>query len=131
MLRHLIRRIWIIPVLVVGLTWSGPSARAEDWRRIGIQKVSRQAEWDTIKVDKERNFRYIRLRVVDSGVIIERWELVFRDGSVQPVGFFGLASEGFQSPPIPVRTGLKKIKFRYYSVPGPKTARVEVLGNEQ
>jgi hypothetical protein len=99
-----------------------------EWERIGLQKVNRKTEADSFSVGRDKNYQVIRIRAIGSGVIIEQWTLEYRDGSVQHVGFFGLAPEARDSPPVPVRPGLKKIRFRYHSVEGPNSAKIELQG---
>ena len=99
-----------------------------EWERIGLQKVNRSSEADSFSVDKDKNYQVIRVRAIGGGVIIEKWTLEYRDGSVQHVGFFGLAPADRDSPPVPVRPGLKKIRFKYHSVEGTQSARIELQG---
>lgn len=117
-------------VLLIGLAFFGSIFPADNWHRIGVQKVSRSTETDSISVDRRSNFRFIRLKVLNAGVIIEGWKLEFRDGSTQHVPFFGYAAANLESPAIPVTKKLKKVHFKYRSQENSKGAKIELYGRE-
>lgn len=120
----------VVFVMICGVALGQAPEPLVKWERIGLEKVGRKKEVDSVSVDKKKRYRAVKLHVYDNSVIIEEWTLHYKDGTVLHAGFFGLAPAGKEMPPVPVNGQLKKIRFKYYVVEGKKKAKVEVLGRE-
>jgi hypothetical protein len=92
--------------------------------------VGHSIEKKSFKVDKDKAFKMIKIRVFKSGLIIERWVLEYTNGLFQHVGFVGFVPADKNYPPVQVNGKLKKIHFKYQSLQGQEKARIEVLGKE-
>jgi len=99
-----------------------------EWERIGLKKVGAKVKTDRFSVDKDKNYNYLKLRIIDSGILIEKWILEYRDGTIRHVGFVGLAAENRNFPPIQLSGRLKNIYMTYSTAEKNKKARVEILG---
>ena len=106
----------------------GQSLTSREWERIGQEKVGYRPESDSMSVSKSKVYRAIKLHVLENDVVIEKWALEYRDGTIQHVGFMGLAPAGKEYPPVQIHGPLKKIHFRYQTVDKKKKAKVEILG---
>lgn len=114
----------LLAVLLAGV----PAFSDSKWEKIGSEKVSRKSERDAISVDKDKNYRFIQLRVLKGPVNLEEWTFEFADGSTLNLGIFGYVVANTTSRPIPVKPGLSKIRFKYNSAGSRKRSKVEVWG---
>lgn len=126
----LLRPVILVLLLHAAFTPSLAQLNRWEWHEIGEEKVGEDLETDKISVDKDRNFRFIRMKVFDPGVIIEKWELEYRNGSTQHIGFFGYARPGFESPPIPLAGKLKRVILRYRSADRNESSKIQIVGME-
>ncbi len=113
-------------LLFFGLAFG--QAVEKQWERIGLQKVNRSPERDSFSVGRDDNYQAIRIRAVGGAIVIEEWILEYRDGRSQHVGFFGLVPADRDMPPVPLRRGLKKVRFRYRAAEASKHTRMELQG---
>jgi hypothetical protein len=117
-------------VLLLFLGFALGQTGGKQWERIGLQKVNSSSEEDSFSVGKEDRFKAIRIRAVGGAVVIEKWILEYRDGTSLHVGFFGLVSADRDMPPVPVRPGLKKVRFRYQAAEASRQTKLELQGRQ-
>lgn len=121
---------FVILFLLVGAALGQSLTPVNEWHRIGLKKVGVNLKTESFSVDKDAGFRLIRLRVWDAGILVEDWVLEYRDGTTQHAGFLGAAPAGRPYPPLQVRPGLKKIRFKYRALESGRKAKVEIQGHK-
>ena len=117
-------------ILLFGAALGQQTNNTVEWERIGLKKVGHKVKTVRFSVDKNKQYRFIKLRIFKTSIIIEKWVLEYRNGITQHVGFVGLASENRSFPAIPVHGRLKKIHLTCYSADKDRKAEVELLGSQ-